>query len=143
VSKRRLQRTSNPASIKEQQETAKPSSGDEGSAALVEKEVDARMAKAVINALGHFGPPAVVDSLLYILELEHSVDVNSVTNNLPALRLAFSKMFAGAAYVIEGKLVDSLGKQLGIDSEGKTLETMIDLLRARIKETATAAPIAK
>ena len=76
----------------------------------------------------------MVESLVYILELEHSVDLNSLANNLDALRAALTKMFGSAAYVIEGKIAESLGKQLGVDSDGKSLDSLVDVLRGRIQE---------
>jgi HEAT repeat protein len=101
---------------------------------LFDKALNRQVAKAVISALGYFGPPSAVDSLVYILELEHSVDVNNVANNLDALKIALTTMFGGAAYVVDGKIVEALGKQLGIDSQGKTIQSMILILKSRIKE---------
>jgi len=96
--------------------------------------VNQQLAKAVQSGLGYFGRGQVVESLVYILELEHSIDMNSIANNLDALRIALTKMFGGAAYVIEGKICEALGKQLGIDVEGKSLESLIEILRSRISE---------
>lgn len=101
---------------------------------LYEKALNRQVAKAVISGLGYFGPASVVDSLVYILELEHSVDVNNAANNLDALRVALETMFGGAAYVVDGKIVEALGKQLGVDSQGKTVQAMIVVLKSRIKE---------
>ncbi len=93
-----------------------------------------QVAKAVVKGLSYFGAGPVVESLVYILELEHSVDLNSLANNLDALRAALTKMFGSAAYVIEGKIAESLGKQLGVDSDGKSLDSLVDVLRGRIQE---------
>ena len=93
-----------------------------------------QLAKAVAKGLSYFGAGPVVESLVYILELEHSVDLNSLVNNLDALRAALTKMFGSAAYVIEGKITESLGKQLGVDSDGKSLDSLIEILRGRIQE---------
>jgi len=85
--------------------------------------------------LGHFGRGQVVESLIYILELEHSIDMNSVASELEALRNALSKMFGSAAYVIEAKIGEALGKYLGIDSEGKNLESLIAILRSKLTDS--------
>ncbi len=92
------------------------------------------MAIAVVKGLSHFGAGPVVESLVYILELEHSVDLNSLANNLDALRDALSKMFGSASHVIEGRISESLAKQLGIDPDGKTLEELVEILKGRIGE---------
>ena len=87
----------------------------------------------MVKGLSYFGAGPVVESLVYILELEHSVDLNSLANNLDALRAALLKMFGGAAYVIEGKIAESLAKQLGVDPEGKKLDELVEILRARLE----------
>jgi hypothetical protein len=93
-----------------------------------------QVATAVVKGLSYFGAGPVVESLVYILELEHSVDLNSLANNLDALRAALLKMFGGAAYVIESKISESLAKQLGVDSEGRKLDELIKLAKERIQE---------
>jgi hypothetical protein len=93
-----------------------------------------QVATAVVKGLSYFGAGPVVESLVYILELEHSVDLNSLANNLDALRAALLKMFGSAAYVIESKISDSLAKQLGVDSEEKKLDELVDLAKGRIQE---------
>lgn len=96
-----------------------------------EAERNAQVAKAVVTGLGYFGAGQVVESLLYILELEHSVDLNSIANNIDGLRVALSQMFGGAARVVETKIAEALGKQLGADSEGKSIEAMIAIMDSR------------
>ncbi|MFI5421761.1 MAG: hypothetical protein ACHQ1H_12400 [Nitrososphaerales archaeon] len=96
-----------------------------------EAERNALVAKAVVTGLGYFGAGQVVESLVYILELEHSVDMNSIADNIDGLRSALSKMFGGAARVVETKIAEALGKQLGVDSEGKSIETLIAILDRR------------
>ena len=85
----------------------------------------------MITGLGYFGAGQVVESLVYILELEHSVDMNSIADNIPGLRVALSKMFGGAAHVVETKIAEALGKQLGVDSDGKSIEDLIRILDTR------------
>jgi len=93
------------------------------------------IANAVTKGLSYFGAGPVVESLVYILELEHSVDLNSLANNLDALRAALQKMFGGAAYVIEGKITESLAKQIGIDPDGKKLDELVANLRGRLEKS--------
>jgi hypothetical protein len=94
-------------------------------------ERNALVAKAVMTGLGYFGAGQVVESLVYILELEHSVDMNSIAGNIDGLRTALSKMFGGAAHVVETKIAEALGKQLGVNSDGKSIEDMIRILDTR------------
>ncbi|MDA4130048.1 MAG: hypothetical protein OK457_04705, partial [Thaumarchaeota archaeon] len=68
------------------------------------------------------------------LELEHSVDLNSIASNIEGLRIALTKMFGGAAHVVENKIAEALGKQLGVDSEGKSIEELIRILDTRLSE---------
>jgi hypothetical protein len=96
------------------------------------------VANAVTKGLSYFGAGPVVESLVYILELEHSVNLNSLANNLDALRAALQKMFGGAAYVIEGKITESLAKQLGVDPEGKKLDDLVATLRERLEKSPPA-----
>ena len=43
-------------------------------------------------------------------------------------------MFGTAGYTIEGKIAESLGKQLGVDVDGKSLDSLVKILRERIQE---------
>lgn len=97
--------------------------------------VNRQLASAVVKGLSHFGGGQVVESLLYILELEHAVDLNSLANNLDALRAALNKMFGGAAYVIEAKIAESLAKQLGIDPDGRKLDDLVQALKDKIQDS--------
>jgi hypothetical protein len=125
-----LQSASDPAHEKDLQARAEADKNDPLTVAL-NKEV----ANAVTKGLSYFGAGPVVESLVYILELEHSVDLNSLANNLDALRAALQKMFGGAAYVIEGKITESLAKQLGVDPDGKKLDELVTTLRERLEKS--------
>ena len=94
----------------------------------------AQVAKAVEGGLAYFGTEAIVESLLYILELDYSVDLNSVALNPGVLRNALSKMFGAAEYVVEAKICQVLSKQLGVDSEGKSFEDLIAVAKTRAEE---------
>lgn len=82
--------------------------------------------EAVAEGLAHFGGKNVVESLLYILELEHSVDLNDIANQIEMFRAGLEKMFGKASHVIEEKICDSLAKKLGLDPDGQSLENLID-----------------
>ena len=123
-----MQRASDSSSLNIQK------NGSDADTEASETALNQQVAKAVVKGLSYFGAGPVVESLVYILELEHSVDLNSLANNLDALRAALTKMFGSAAYVIEGKIAESLGKQLGVDSDAKSLDSLIDMLRGRIQE---------
>jgi hypothetical protein len=101
------------------------------------KELDERanreFARALQSGLAYFGRGQVVESLLYILELEHSIDMNSLVDNVDALRTALSKMFGGASYVVEARISESLGRQLGVDPTGKSLESLVAILKSKRK----------
>jgi hypothetical protein len=104
---------------------------DEKSAAL-----NRQVASAVLKGLSYFGAGQVVESLVYILELEHAVDLNSLANNLDALRAALNKMFGGAAHVIEAKIAESLAKQLGVDPDGRKLDDLVQMLKEKIQDNS-------
>jgi hypothetical protein len=123
-----LQRASDPSSLDIQKKE------DDSYADAAEIALNQQLAKAVAKGLSYFGAGPVVESLVYILELEHSVDLNSLANNLDALRAALTKMFGTAGYTIEGKIAESLGKQLGVDTDGKSLDSLVIILRERIQE---------
>lgn len=95
----------------------------------IEDELNKRVLDALMRGLGHFGSSAIVESLLYILELEYSVDTSLLASNLSMLRSGFARMFGAGAYVVENKVREELAKQAGVDSDGKTLEDLIELTR--------------
>jgi hypothetical protein len=95
-----------------------------------EEEEEAKLndlvGEAISQGLSHFGGKNVVESLIYILELEHSVNLRNVANELDALRRGFESMFGNAAYVVEEKVRNNLAKNLGLDPGGRTLEELIE-----------------
>ena len=125
-----MQSASDPAHQRDLRAQTETEKDDALNAAL-----NTEVANAVIKGLSYFGAGPVVESLVYILELEHSVDLNSLANNLDALRAALQKMFGGAAYVIEGKIAESLAKQLGVDPDGKKLDELVATLKERLEKS--------
>jgi hypothetical protein len=94
-----------------------------------EAKLNDLVGEAISQGLSHFGGKNVVESLIYILELEHSVDLRNVANELDALRRGFESMFGNAAYVVEEKVRNNLAKNLGLDPDGRTLEELIEAAR--------------
>jgi hypothetical protein len=82
------------------------------------------VSEAILRGLSNFGGADVVESLVYILELEHSVNLRTVTGELDKLRFALNAMFGAAAYVVEEKICSNLAKSLGLDPEGRSLEDL-------------------
>ena len=85
--------------------------------------------EALKKGLSHFGGEAIVESLLYMLELEHSVDVRKIATNPSYLRTSLVAMFGSGSYVVENKIKDELARQEKILGEGKSLEELIQQLR--------------
>ncbi len=96
--------------------------------------VDQEFANAIRIGLGHFGPDSLVDTLVYILELEHAVNIDSISNDPASLKTALSRMFGGAAYVVEFKICQAIAKRLGVDGDGKSLDDLISMLKAANSE---------
>ena len=110
-------------------ESAQKSSVQQTGASHDTSKVDRQVPSAIRTGLHHFGPDSLVDNLTYMLELDYSVNIDSVSNDITSLKAALSKMFGGAAYVVESKICQALAKQLGIDGEGKSLEKLVELLK--------------
>ena len=120
-----MQSTSDPA---RQRKLRKSTEADDKTAPSSSAELNNEVATAVVKGLSHFGAGQVVESLVYILELEHSVDLYSLGDNLDALKAALQRMFGGASYVIEAKISEALAKRLGVDPEGKSLDDLVAML---------------
>ncbi|MGI0079241.1 MAG: hypothetical protein ACRECH_06420 [Nitrososphaerales archaeon] len=84
--------------------------------------------ESVLSGLSHFGDKNVVDSLLYILELEHSVNMYNLAFDLSSFRSAMSAMFGTGGYILEEHVCDELAKRMGTKRNGRTLETLVTLL---------------
>jgi hypothetical protein len=91
------------------------------------------VSEAILRGLSNFGGEDVVESLVYILELEHSVNLRTVSGELNKLRLALNAMFGAAAYVVEEKISSNLAKTLGLDPDGRSLEELTREARARFE----------
>lgn len=114
-----------------QQNETSSTSGDkiynrDSSTDLSKSKVNSLVRNAVSQALSHFGGPSVAESLLYILELEHSVDTQNILDDLQALHLGLQLMFGNASYVVEEHMRASLAKSLGLDPEGRSIDQLID-----------------
>lgn len=98
----------------------------------VASDVSELVRQAVVEGLSHFGGKNVVESLLYILELEHSVDLKNLANELSSFRLGIYKMFGEASYVIEEKVCNNLASKLGLDPAGRSLEELINCAKESV-----------
>lgn len=96
-----------------------------------ESKLDADVRAAVIAGLRYFASSSTLESLLYVLELEHGVDLLAVSENPKLLRTALSRMFGPAEYVVETKICHELGVRIDVQSEGKTLEDLVAIYRSR------------
>ena len=100
----------------------------------IQQSVNKIVRESVLSGLSHFGNKNVVDSLLYILELEHSVNLYNLTFDLPSFRSGINAMFGTGGYILEEHVCDELARRLGIDRNGRNLETLIDLLTEATRE---------
>ena len=96
--------------------------------------------EAVFQGLSHFGGSNVVESLIYILELEHSVNLRNIVNELDTLRSGLAKMFGGASYVVEEKVRNNLAKSLGLDPDGRSLEQLVETAKNLIQQDSAQNP---
>lgn len=101
----------------------------------IEIKLNNLVGEAVSQGLSHFGGDDVVESLIYILELEHSVNLRNIVNQVGEFRKGLTKMFGDAAYVVEGHVCSNLAKTMGLDPEGRTLEELIETARSFVNES--------
>ena len=100
----------------------------------VQQSVNKIVRESVLSGLSHFGNKNVVDSLLYILELEHSVNLHDLTFDLPSFRSGINAMFGTGGYILEERVCDELSRRMGVDRNGRNLETLINLLEDKTRE---------
>lgn len=94
----------------------------------LQQSVNKIVREAVLSGFAHFGNKNVVDSLLYILELEHSVNLHNLAFDITSFRSGINAMFGAGGYILEERVSDELARYLGIDKKGRNLETLIVLL---------------
>lgn len=99
-----------------------------GRESKLQQSVNKIVREAVLSGFSHFGNKNVVDSLLYILELEHSVNLYNLAFDISSFRSGITAMFGAGGYILEERVCDELARQLGIDKKGRNLETLIALL---------------
>ncbi len=116
------------------------SDSERGSSIAKENVLNNIVGDAVTQGLAHFGGGNVVESLIYILELEHGVNFKNIANQIQEFRTGIEKMFGTASYVVEEQVCSNLAKTLGLDPSGRSLEELIEEARIRIsEENKTAA----
>jgi len=91
--------------------------------------IDLEVKKAVLAGLGHFVPRSVA-FLVNFMEQEHSVDFQTIADSPKLFRAGLSKMFGDAEQIIELRICKALADPFHIDSEGKSLEDLISILRS-------------
>jgi hypothetical protein len=99
------------------------------------KSVNQILRDAVITGFAHFGNKNVVDSLLYILELEHAVDINGIADNIQSFQKGIVEMFGTGAYVLEDHVCEELARRMGIDRNNRDLQTLVSLLKENIGQS--------
>jgi hypothetical protein len=108
-------------------------SGMRNDESSIDSELNRLLRNAVAGGLRHFGDRSIVESLFYILELEHSVNLTSIASNLPTLLSGLKAMFGAGEEVIENKIREELARQIGVDPSGRTIETLIQMTRKMIE----------
>jgi hypothetical protein len=91
--------------------------------------INQEVRKAVITGLGHFASGSALESLLYVMEQEYSVDFYAIADNPKVFRSGLSGMFGSADRIIETRICQALGSQFQTDSEGRSLEDLISILK--------------
>ena len=91
---------------------------------------DQGVKEAVLSGLGYFATGTALEILVYILEVEHSVDFNFISENPSTLRTGLSAMFGNAVEVVEARICQALGTKFRIGSVGRTLEEMLSTIRS-------------
>jgi hypothetical protein len=99
-----------------------------------DSSIDQEVKSAVLAGLGYFATGGALENLVYFLEAEHSVDFNTIADNPKPLRAGLCVMFGSAEQVVETKICQAVGKKFLIDSEGKSFEDILSI----IKSTAIA-----
>jgi hypothetical protein len=97
-------------------------------------DVHQKLKKAVLAGLGHFAPSSTVEILISVLEQEHSIDFGTILNNPRSLREGLTKMFGSAEPVVESRIRQAIAKELGVSTEGRSLEDLMSLCRQRASQ---------
>ncbi|MDG6906947.1 MAG: hypothetical protein JRN20_14325 [Nitrososphaerota archaeon] len=100
--------------------------------------IDRGVREAVIAGLSHFATGTALDALIYLLEVEHSVDFNFVSDNPTILRSGLIKMFGSAEEVIESRICEALRTHFQIATSGKLLEEVISRIKSHTDPKNTA-----
>ena len=95
-----------------------------------DSSIDQKVKNAILAGLGYFATGSVLEILVYFLEIEHSVDFSTVVDNPKPLHAGLSVMFGSAEEVVETKICQALGRQFRIDSEGRSLEDMVSIIKS-------------
>ena len=92
---------------------------------ILEEEVK----QAVLTGLGHFAPRSTVEILTGFLEQEYEVDFSTIADDPKTLREGLTKMFGSAESVVDVRIVQALAKQLQLNSDGRSLEELLEFCK--------------
>lgn len=101
------------------------------------------LSNSALRALSFFGSKRIVDSVLDILELEHSISINDVSRRPKVFEHGIEMMFGSGSSVILKILRREIAKDLGIAPEGRTLEQLVEFAREKQKSEIKQTSIAK
>ena len=122
----------NRIAMPEESPTANREESPDSTAKDHERLLDKRVLQATKKGLSYFGGESIVESLLYMLELEHSVDTRRIGTNISQLRAGLVVMFGSGAYLVEKKIHDELANQERIVGSGLSLEELVEQVRKAI-----------
>ena len=92
-----------------------------------------KVSESIVKALSHLGPKEVVESVLQILEQEHSFAMRDILRDPKAFRAGVEDMFGEGAYVIDRIVCMQLARDLKIRYEGIGFEELISIFKARME----------
>jgi hypothetical protein len=92
-----------------------------------------QVTESIVKALSYFGSKQVVESILQILEQEHSFAMRDILRNPKGFRVAVEGMFGEGSHVIDKIVCIQLARDLKIRYEGIGLEELIALFKARME----------
>ncbi|HKW05046.1 MAG TPA: hypothetical protein VJN71_07090 [Nitrososphaerales archaeon] len=101
------------------------------------------LSNSALRALSFFGSKRIVDSVLDILELEHSISINDVSRRPEVFENGIEAMFGSGSSVILKILRREIAKDLGVLPEGRTLDQLVEFAREKQKSEIKQTSIAK
>lgn len=100
--------------------------------------IDNLVKKAVLSGLAYFAPQQSLEVIVAILEQEHSVDFEKLTENIGALTSALRIMFGSVESVVETRISRALAKDMGVNYDNRSLDELISMLKSANETLALA-----